>query len=258
MSADFFSGYKALCDGLKNRISTLYGHLPPLIRLMFIPAGVILNWLREACGQLYMMWKRQDPDSNENRQVDQNVAKMFFSKPNEVRCNVYIYTKRLSNSAIKLVNEISSGLLADQNSVSHWAIVVEYLLDDGTKVFALYESGQYNENQDPRLNVSMFTHNVKLETLKNNNYIKEMCVGETRVNPVEVQKFCQEFTDRELVYDRYKMNCQNFVKEFIGSYVPASQVPWNEIRYDAEVANRLGAASKVASSGTIASASVSV
>ena len=130
-----------LFDSLKDRISTLYDGLPLLIRHIFTPAGVTLDWLREASGHLYTMWERQDPDyvepdSNENRQVDKTVGEIFFSRPTEVRCNVYIYTKRLSNSAIKLVNETSTGSLADQNSVSHWAIVVEYFVGNVGKAKA--------------------------------------------------------------------------------------------------------------------------
>ena len=251
-----------LFDSLKDRISTLYDGLPLLIRHIFTPAGVTLDWLREASGHLYTMWERQDPDyvepdSNENRQVDKTVGEIFFSRPSEVRCNVYIYTKRLSNSAIKLVNETSTGSLADQNSVSHWAIVVEYFVGIVGKTFAIYEAGRYNVNSN--CIISQFVENVELETLNGNNYVENVCVGQVHINPVEAVQFCLEFTSRKLIYDHYKMNCQYFVKKFIERYVPASQVQWDKIRYDAEVANKLGAASKLASSGVLASAaSVSV
>lgn len=215
---------------------------------------------------IYKNWRRQSPyyvepsvDKNPTV-VDKNptVVEMDFSTPSEVRCNVYLYKRHLSDTAVKILNSTQSSRSFDQTSVSHWAIVVQYFWEHGSD-FAIYESGRYSAYNDH--NIARWAESVTLELLQDLNFEKEMCVAENCwISPVEAAQFCEEFTREKKKYDAYTENCQRFGTQFIQKFVP--ELPEEEVPsflpYDAEAVNSIGKASKLGSSVVGGSVSVSL
>ena len=96
----------------------------------------------------------------------------------------------------------------------HWAVVVEYLDEEGqVDRQELYEVGRNEEGNVVAFNMA-FSSRLDKEWM-NQPGAERRYLGERTVNQRAVLTFCNRVTGKKEKYSAFKNNCQKFVEEFL-------------------------------------------
>ena len=127
-----------------------------------------------------------------------------FSKGVKQHARVWLYAKNLS--------VLGSADVAP--SYKHWAVVVEYLDEEGqVDRQELYEVGRNEEGNMVAFNMA-FSRGLDLEWM-NEPGAERRYLGERTVNQRAVLTFCNRVTRKKEKYSAFSNNCQRFVEEFV-------------------------------------------
>ena len=131
----------------------------------------------------------------------------------EQKANLFLYCKNLggssnSNRNVKILKFVP-------NAYKHWAVVVEYLDQDGAVDFReRYEAGA--DPNDGLLKATHCAHSKAREKVwMDSPGAKKIPYGTITISQDKAIAFCEEFTARKQKYITLEKNCQTFVKEFI-------------------------------------------
>ena len=96
----------------------------------------------------------------------------------------------------------------------HWAVVVEYLDEEGpVDRQELYEVGRNEEGNMVAFNMA-FSSRLDREWMKEPG-AERRDLGERTVNQRAVLNFCNRVTGKKEKYSAFKNNCQKFVEDFV-------------------------------------------
>ena len=142
------------------------------------------------------------------------------------KARVWLYTRDLD--LVSGSGKIVSGISGPGQVVKHWAIVFEYLKENGQVYCSvIYEA--YNEGGLLQAKKRIFKDKILKEEWENKpGYYKEDKGEFPTVDIERAAEYCEDFNKEKIKYDIVKKNCQIFVQRFLfDNLVEASiSLPW--------------------------------